>query len=77
MLSLVSVRIDDATLQAMRSNAHKLHLTQTEYIRTAIESMNYKLQAEERKRNLQQASLAVRAESMRANAEFDEIEHDQ
>ena len=76
MSNLVSIRIDDATLQAVRGNAHKLHLTQTDYIRTAIERMNLKLQTEERKRSLQQASFAVRAESMRINAEFDKIEND-
>ena len=76
MSHLVSIRIDDATLQAMRNNAHKMGLTQTDYIRTAIERMNKKLHAEERKRSLQSASRAVRAESMKVNAEFDKVEHD-
>lgn len=76
MSHLVSIRIDDATLQTMRSNAHKLHLTQTDYIRTAIERMNKKLYVEEKKRSLQSASLAIRAGSMEVNAEFDKVEHD-
>lgn len=76
MSHLVSIRIDDATLQAMRNNAHKMHLTQTDYIRTAIKRMNKKLHAEERQHSLQSASLAVRAGSMEVNAEFDKVEHD-
>ena len=76
MSHLVSIRVDDATLQAVRSNAHRLHLTQTDYIRTAIERMNQKLYAEERKSSLQRASVAVRSESMEVNADFDKVEHD-
>ncbi len=76
MTSLVSVRINEELLQAMKANAHQLHLSQTEYIRKAIELMNDETQRRERKKRLKNASLLVRKESMKVNAEFSEIEDD-
>ncbi len=76
MTSLVSIRINDALLQAMKANAHRLHLSQTDYIRKAIEHMNSETEKQERKNRLKNASLRVRKESMKINTEFGAIEHD-
>lgn len=76
MKSLVSIRINDTLLQAMKANAHRLHLSQTDYIRKAIEHMNSETERRERKMRLKNASLRVRKESMKINVEFSEIEHD-
>jgi len=76
MTSLVSIRIGENLLQAMRENANRLHLTQTEYIRQSIKSMNNKIEKKERKKRLENASILIRKESMNVNAEFYEIEND-
>lgn len=76
MTALVSVRLNDKLLRAMQANAHLLHLTQTEYIRRAIESLNHEIEHEVRNAKLKNASLKVRKSSMQVNAEFGEIDHD-
>jgi predicted transcriptional regulator len=76
MASLVSVRLSDDLFQNMRIKAHILNLSQTEYIRKAIENMNIETQRREQAQRLKQASLRVRKESMKVNAEFGGIEHD-
>lgn len=76
MTSLVSIRVNDDLMKAMKANAHSLHLSQTDYIRKAIEHMNSETERHERKKRLKNASLLVRKESMKVNAEFSKIEHD-
>lgn len=76
MSALVSVRLDDQLFKEMKLKAHDLHLTQTDYIRRAIVHMNHDLEAHERNEKLRQASLLVREDSMRVNAEFSRIEYD-
>lgn len=76
MTGQISIRVNDKTLEALKANAHLLHLSQTEYIRKAIEQMNTEIEKQERKNRLKNASLLVRKESMRINAEFSEIEND-
>lgn len=76
MTSLISIRLQDDLLREIKHNAHVLHLSQTDYIRKAIKSMNENIAKYERKKKLQEASLRVRKESMKINAEFNEIEHD-
>lgn len=75
-MTSVSIRLDDELFQAMKDKAHILHLSQTDYIRRAIEHMNVETERHERKKRLKRASLRVREESMKINAEFGEIEHD-
>lgn len=53
-----------------------LHLSQTEYIRKAIRSMNDKIERHRREQRLKQASLRVRKESIKINAEFSKIDRD-
>jgi Arc/MetJ-type ribon-helix-helix transcriptional regulator len=76
MSSLVSIRINEALLKSMRQHAHQLHLSQTEYIRKAIELLNREVDKQERKKRMEEASMRVRDNSMRVNAEFSEIDHD-
>lgn len=76
MSALVSVRMDDTMFQTMRNMAKTLHLSQTDYIRQAISHMNDEASRKVQAQRLQQASLKVRNESMKVNAEFSDIEHD-
>ena len=45
--SLISLRIDDNILHSMKTNAHLLHLSQTDYIRKAIEHFNKETEQQE------------------------------
>lgn len=76
MSSLVSIRLNDTLRHAMSTSAQLCHLTQTEYIRMAIEHMNVEIEKQAREERLKNASLRVRQESMQVNREFSEIEHD-
>lgn len=73
-MGTISLRIDDALLDEVASQAKALHLSRTEYLRRAIAEMNEKVARDLRRRRLQEASRKVRAESMRVNREFAEIE---
>ncbi len=76
MSALVSIRMNDSLFETMRNMASILHLSQTDYIRQAIEHMNEEASRQARAHRLQQASLKTRSESMSVNAEFSDIEHD-
>lgn len=76
MTSMVSVRLDNELLKTMRTNARFLHLSQTDYIRQAIENLNKLTGRQIRKKQLTKASLRVRRESMKVNKSFDEFERD-
>ena len=66
-----SVRIDDGFLQSMKANAHQLQLSQTDYIRKAIEYMNSETEKQERRKRVKNASLRVRKESMKWRIAFE------
>ncbi len=72
----ITVRLPDNILQRMDTNAHRLHMTRSEYIKNAIVELSRNIEDEARRQKLQAASLRVREESMKINAEFSEIEHD-
>ena len=72
----ISLKLPDELVHASGKNAKALQLTRAEYIRRAIEQMNRKTDAALKARRLVAASLKVRGESMRVNAEFDAIEKD-
>ena len=76
MTSLVTIRMNDKLLRTMKANAHHLQLSQTDYIRKAIEQMNNQIEQQKRQKRLTQASLRVRKNSMAVNAEFSGIEHE-
>jgi len=50
-------------------------LSRAAYVRMALESMNKEVLTAHRRERLAKASLHVRDESMKINAEFDAIEH--
>lgn len=75
MSALVSVRMNDLLFETMKNMAALLHLSQTDYIRQAIERMNNEASRQALTQRLQQASLKTRNESMKINAEFSDIEH--
>ncbi|MHB1013890.1 MAG: hypothetical protein ACYC2W_01240 [Desulfurivibrionaceae bacterium] len=73
-MGTISMRIEDALLAEVTSQARALHLTRTEYLRRAIAEMNEKVARDQRRQRLQEASRKVRQESMRVNLEFADIE---
>jgi predicted transcriptional regulator len=73
-MGTISLRIDDALLDEVTSQAKALRLSRTEYLRRAIAEMNEKVARDLLRLRLQEASRKVRAESMRVNREFAEIE---
>jgi metal-responsive CopG/Arc/MetJ family transcriptional regulator len=75
-MEAISLKLPDALAEESGECARALHLSRAEYIRRAIERMNRETQAQLRAARLAEASLRVRDESMRINAEFAAIEHD-
>ncbi len=75
-MTLISIRLADQLLNEVKLRAQILHMSQTEYIRKAIEYMNEEVLRQQRQQKLAQASLRVRKESMVINDEFSRIEHD-
>ncbi len=75
-VAMVSVRLSEKLLGEMQAKAQSLHLSQTEYIREAIERMNAHTERVARSQQLKRASYLVRDESIKINQEFTEIEQD-
>ncbi|QEM69615.1 CopG family transcriptional regulator [Geobacter sp. FeAm09] len=73
-MTSLSLRIPDNLLHEVDTSAEQLHIPRAAYVRKALEQMNAAVAAERRRARLTEASLKVRAESMRVNAEFDGIE---
>lgn len=73
-MSTLSLRLPDDLLHEVDTFAEQLHLPRAAYVRKALEQMNAEVAAQRRRARLMEASLKVRGESMRVNAEFDEIE---
>lgn len=76
MSALVSIRMNDSLFETMKNMALTLRLSQTDYIRQAIERMNDAANRQVKTQRLQQASLKTRKESMKINTEFSDIEYD-
>ena len=75
-MSVISLRLPDTLLHEVESRARILHLHRAEYIRKALEHMNKETFNDMRKKQLAQASLRVREQSIRVNQEFSDIEYD-
>lgn len=73
-LVALSLKLPNDLVEASSECAQALHISRSEYIRLAIERMNRETRATLRDEQLARASLKVREESMRINAEFDELE---
>jgi len=74
-MTAISMRLPDDVLRELDRRAAQLKLTRTEYIRAAVRAMNRAVDEERRKARIRSASLRVRGEGLRVNAEFSRIEH--
>lgn len=68
---MISIRLPESLLHEINVRAKSLHIQRTQYIRQAIEKLNQELLSQERKQHLANASLKIRRESMKVNAEFE------
>ena len=75
-MSIISIRVPDKLLREMNGGAKAMHIPRAEYIRLAIQHLNQEMKNHERRQQLIKASLRVRGESMKINAEFSRIEND-
>ncbi len=73
-MAAISLKLPDDLLERSDRCAEALRLSRAEYIRHALERMNRETNAQVRARRLREASVRVREESMRVNAEFAAIE---
>ena len=69
-MNTVSMRLPDALLREVDKRAAEFDIPRSEYIRRAILAMNRAIEYAKRRDRLKRASLKVRAESTRVNAEF-------
>jgi predicted transcriptional regulator len=73
-MTTLSLRLPDDLLHEIDLFAEQLQIPRAAYVRKALEQMNAAVAAQHRRTRLMEASLKVRAESMRVNAEFSTIE---
>lgn len=69
-----SFRLSDDLMHEVDVSAEQLRIPRAAYVRKALEHMNAAVAAQHRRTRLMEASLKVREESMRVNAEFDGID---
>lgn len=75
-MSSLSIRLNNQLINKTKEMAKNLKMSQSKYIRIAIEHMNDEIALKESKRKLKQASLKVRKESLLINDEFSKIEYE-
>ena len=73
-MTTLSLRLPNELLHEIDTYADEMHIPRAAYVRKALEQMNAAVATQHARTRLMAASLKVRAESMRVNAEFDEIE---
>ena len=73
-MATISIRIQDEILEEINDNSQKLQIPRAEYVRQAVIAMNKQVDKELRRKRITEASMRVREESMRVNAEFAAIE---
>ena len=73
-MGTISLKLPDDLLKTSAVCADALQVSRAEYIRRAIGRMNQEVAAKSRAERLFRASMKVRAESMRVNAEFAAVE---
>jgi predicted transcriptional regulator len=73
-MTTLSLRVPNDLLHEVDTAAEQLHIPRAAYVRKALEQMNIVVAAQARRQRLMEASLKVRGESMRVNAEFDAVE---
>lgn len=75
-MSALTIRLPDNVMDELDKRAQKLHITRSAYIRKSIETMNKKMQEEEKRTKLIETSKRVRKESILINSEFSKVEYD-
>ena len=75
-MTTISIRLPNDILNDVDKIAKDLNVPRTAYLRQAILSMNSKVKEDRRRARVMKLSRRVRKESMRINAEFNEVEHD-
>jgi len=75
-MTTISMRLPEKLAHDIDSFAKMLHVSRTTYILTAVEQMNTETMRRLRKEKIAKASIKVRKESMKINAEFSRIEND-
>jgi len=75
-MEAISLKLPEELLEDSAQCAEALKMSRAAYVRQAIEQMNRRTRAEIRGRRLTAASLKVRQESKRVNAEFAAIDRD-
>lgn len=73
-MTTLSLRLPEELLHDIDLHAEQLHIPRAAYVRKALEQMNAAVAAQQRRTRLMEASLKVRGESMRVNAEFSAVE---
>lgn len=73
-MATLSIRLPDDLLHEVDMHAEKMHPPRAAYVLKALKQMNASVGAQHKRTRLMVASLKVRGESMRVNAEFDAIE---
>jgi len=73
-MTSLSLRLPDELLHDVDDFARQMHIPRAEYVRKALEQMNMAVAAQQRRTRLMEASLKVRMESMKINAEFNAVE---
>lgn len=73
-MTMVSVRLPDKLLEQVNDYARELHVPRAEYVRLALEALNREMLDKRRRERLKTLSLRVREESMKINAEFEELD---
>lgn len=75
-MEAISLKLPGELLRASRRYAQALKLSRAEYMRRAIERMNREAEARLRAERMARASLKVRRQSQRVNAEFARFEEE-
>ena len=73
-MKTISLNLPEDVLDASGAAADALQLSRAAYIRKAIERMNRETTAQLCDKEMAEAAMKCRAESMRVNAEFDATE---
>ena len=72
----ISIRLPDPVIKKIDTLSSYAHLTRAQYIREALEFYNGIKYEEVLRERFMEVSQKVRAESMKVNEEFGEIERD-
>ena len=75
-MSLFSIRLNNQLINETKERAKILNMSESKYIRIAIEHMNKEVLRQKFNQKLKKSSLLVRKESQLVNDEFSRIEHD-